>query len=118
MEQSLQAPELLGDGIIPHGIWGAETIVEGEIIKGRLQRHNRGSILAHYLSTVQAGFPHSHEPNSVDLPVPPEVDVRLGYSRQSGFRNLLSRHELCKPDTRVDFVNTPVGHGTPSFMEK
>src|SRR4030095_6308612 len=88
-EQSLQAPKLLRDGIIPHGIRGANTIVEREIVEGRLQRHDRGSLLAYPPSPVQAGFPHPHEPDSVDLPAPPEVNVRLGYGRQSGFRNRL-----------------------------
>ena len=70
-EQSFQAPKLLGDVIIPHGIRGADTIVEGEVIEGRLQRHDRGSILSHRPSTIQTGLPHPHEPDSVDLPAPP-----------------------------------------------
>jgi hypothetical protein len=117
-EQSLQAPKLLRDGITPDGIRGADTIVEREIVKGRLQRHDRGSILTHYPGTVQARFPYPHKPDSVDLPVPPEVKVRFGDGRQSSFGNRLSRHKFCKPDTRVDFVNTPVGHGAPSFAAK
>src|SRR5215510_3914918 len=117
-EYALQAPKLFRDSIIPHGIWGTEAIVEGKVVEGRLQRHDRGRILSHHPSTVQTGLPHPHEPDSVDLPAPPEVNVRLGYSRQRGFRNRPSRHELCKPDTRIDFVNTPIGHEVSSFTEK
>src|SRR5215510_6486445 len=99
-------------------MWGTKAIVEGKVVEGRLQRHDGGRILSYHPSTVQTGLPHPHEPDSVDLPAPPEVDVRLGYGCQRGFRNRLSRHEFCKPDARVDFVNTLVGHEAPSFTKK